>query len=79
VIGRSCRRVGGGRWWRALGVYGGDHLACAGEVLALVSQLPGARPVQGQGGGGLVSPLELAGLIPVGCTGVRGGVRVQCH
>jgi hypothetical protein len=76
LIGRSCRRVGGRRRWRALGVYGGDPLACTGEVLTLVPRLPRARPEQDQGWGGLVSPLEPAGLIPVGRIGVRGGVRV---
>src|SRR5947209_7295958 len=51
----------------------GDTLARAGDVLALVSQLPSATPGQGHGSRDLVNPLEPARPIPLGRTGVRGG------
>jgi hypothetical protein len=55
----------------------GDTLARAGEVLALVSQLPSAAPAQSHGSGDLVSPLKPALPIFVGCIGVRGGIWVR--
>jgi hypothetical protein len=57
-------------------VHGGDLLARAGEVLALVPQHPSAGPGQDQGLRGLVKPHELAGSIPVGRTGVLDRTRV---
>src|ERR1700710_1558265 len=54
----------------------GDTLARAGDVLALVSQLPSATPGQGHGSRDLVNPLEPARPIPLGRTGVRGGIWV---
>jgi hypothetical protein len=54
----------------------GDTLARASNVLALVSQLPSATPGQSHRSRDLVSPLELTLPIPVGRTGVRGGIWV---
>ena len=53
----------------------GDTLARAGDVLALVPQHASAAPEQVQGLRDL-RPLEPTRLIPVGRTGVRGGIWV---
>lgn len=56
-------------------MHGGDPLARAGDVLVLVPQLPSAAPEQDQGLRDL-RPLEPTRLMPVGRTGVRGGIWV---
>jgi hypothetical protein len=61
--------------WRELGVHGGDPLTRAGDVLALVPQFPSAAPEQAQALRDL-RPLEPALPMPVGRTGVRGGIWV---
>ena len=45
-------------------MHGSDPLARAGEVLALVPQIPSTAPGQDQGLGSLINPLELAISIP---------------
>src|SRR5918998_4881804 len=52
-----------------------DILARAGEVLAVVSQLPRAAPEQNQGSRDLL-PLEPTRPRPVGHTGIQGGIRI---
>jgi hypothetical protein len=53
----------------------GNTLTRAGDVLALVSQLPSATLGQSHGSRDLVSPLEPTHPIPVGHTGARVGSR----
>jgi hypothetical protein len=52
-------------------VRGGDPLARAGEVLALVSECSSAAPVQDQQWQGRVSPFELALAMPGGRPKIR--------
>jgi hypothetical protein len=61
---------------KSLGMYGGDTLARAGDVLALVSQFPSAAPEQSHGSRDLISPPEPTLPILLGCIGVRGGIWV---
>jgi hypothetical protein len=54
----------------------GDTLARAGDVLALVSQLPSTAPGQSHGSRNLISPFELTRPIFVGQAGVGGGIGI---
>ncbi|MGH3765000.1 MAG: hypothetical protein ACRDS0_11865 [Pseudonocardiaceae bacterium] len=56
-------------WARVAGMYGGDPLAGPGDVPAWVLSRPGAGPEREVAA--VVSPLESAGLVLVGCVGIR--------
>ena len=61
-------RTASSQQWR---VHGGDPIARAGEVLALVPELSSAAPVQDQQRASVISPCELALAMPVGRPEIR--------
>lgn len=59
-----------------MALYGGNTLACASDMPAVVSTLPRANPRQAEGGGKLLRPLESTHPMPVVCAALRGGIRI---